>query len=258
MGYRRVFFLVVAVLLFPFCAAAQRMPERDPRALAILQQSLKGMGGSVPPDSEAMGTVVLVEGSATENGTVLILSRGTDQTLETFQLPSGPRSIIYSSGHAREIRGSSSRELQLERAVTSECPDFPVALIAASLQHPEAGLQYVGQEELGGAQVHHLRIWSAFPSQPKLAHLEGFSSKDLWVDAASGLARKLSYEQREALGAAPNVPVGVTYSDYRNVGGVLYPFLIQKSFNGTPWATISITKVTFNNGLTDADFPVER
>jgi hypothetical protein len=257
MGYRRVFFSVVAVLLLPLRCPAQQGPERDPRALAILQQSLTAMGGAVPADSVARGTVVLVEGSTTENGTVLILSRGTHQTLETLQLPSGHRSIIYSSGRAREIRGSSSRVLHLERAVTSECPDFPLALIAASLQHPETGLQYVGQEELDGTQVHHLRIWSTFPSQPELGHLEEFSSKDLWVDAASGLARKLSYERREALGAAPRIPVGVTYSGYRNVGGVLYPFLIHKSFNGTPWAEITIQNVAFNTGLSDADFPVQ-
>jgi hypothetical protein len=27
--------------------------------------------------------------------------------------------------------------------------------------------------------------------------------------------------------------------------------------NGTPWATITIQNVSFNNGLTDADFPVQ-
>ena len=48
----------------------------------------------------------------------------------------------------------------------------------------------------------------------------------------------------------------IFYSAYRNIGSVLYPFHIEKSFNGTPWAKISIQSVTTNNGLTDADFPV--
>ena len=94
-------------------------------------------------------------------------------------------------------------------------------------------------------------------STPRLRHLAGFSVKELWIDASSRLPRKLAYERRAASGAAPRIPVAVFFSDYRNVGGVLYPFRIEKSLNGTPWATITIQNVAFNTGLTDADFPVE-
>jgi hypothetical protein len=38
---------------------------------------------------------------------------------------------------------------------------------------------------------------------------------------------------------------------------VLYPFQINKSYNGTPWEAITIQSVSFNTGLTTAQFQVE-
>ncbi|SRR6266403_781741 len=68
---------------------------RDPQAIALLQSSVRAMGGSVPSDSVATGSVVVVAGSLTTSGTVRILTRGTDQTLEQLSLhsPQWPRSI---------------------------------------------------------------------------------------------------------------------------------------------------------------------
>jgi hypothetical protein len=44
---------------------------------------------------------------------------------------------------------------------------------------------------------------------------------------------------------------------YQNLGGLLYPFSIQKSLNGSPWINITISNVTFNTGLTGANFVLQ-
>ncbi len=234
---------------------APQAPQRDPQAIAILQQSLAAMGRVPPADSVATGAVVTVAGSTTEHGTVRILTRGTEQTSEQLQMPGGVRSLTYSQGQARHIEGATARSLQMELVVTSQCPDFPLPILAGALNNAQTALQYVGPETLDGVSVHHIRLWSTF-ADAKLQHLAEFSTKDVWLDAASGLPRKLAFEQRAARGAAPRIPFEVFYSDYRSVSGVLYPFLIKKSLNGTPWTTITIANVTFNTALTDADFPV--
>jgi hypothetical protein len=56
---------------------------------------------------------------------------------------------------------------------------------------------------------------------------------------------------------APRIPIEVFFSDYRNVGGVLYPFSIRKSLNGTPWTTIAIAQVQVNTGLKASDFVLQ-
>lgn len=94
--------------------------------------------------------------------------------------------------------------------------------------------------------------WSA--AKPRLQHLVEFTTRDIWVSAQTGLPLKLSYEQREGGGATDRICFDVSYSDYRNVGGLLYPHRIETSLNGTPWQTITLDRVTFGNGLSDADF----
>ncbi len=215
------------------------------------------MGGIVPADSLGTGTVTLVAGSKTETGTIHILTRGVDQSLEEIQTSEGRRATIYSRGMADEFEGTSAKSLQLELVVTSQSPDFPLPLLAATLNDPDSAARYVGLESLDGTPTHHVRFWKAFARHPKLQHVAEFSAKDLWLDAASGLPRKLAYVRRAASGAEPGIPLEVLYSDYRNVGGVLYPYRIEKSLNGTPWATISIANVVFNSGLTDTNFPVQ-
>lgn len=250
-----LFNLLLGVSMSATFAAPQSVPK-DSQALAVLQQAVPAMGGTVPSDSTANGTVTTVAGSLTENGNIVILTRGADQTSEQTLTPHGSR-VVYSRGQASQITGSNLTSLSLELAVASQCPDFPLPLLAGALNDSDFAFQYVGQETVNGVSVLHIRFWNSFASQPALQQLAEFSVRDLWVDATTGLPRKLAYSRREAQGAAPRIPVEVFYSNYRNVGGVLYPFLIQKSFNGTPWATVTISSVAFNTGLTDSDFPVQ-
>ncbi len=248
---------VLSSLLVSVCLAAQQVPQRDPQAVAILQQSLAAMGGSVPTDSVATGTIVVVAGSTTETGTIRILSRGADQSSEQIHTTTGNRAVIYSRGFANETRGTTVNSLQMELVVSSQSPDFPLPLFVGALSNSDFAFQYVGQETLDGSPVQHIRFWNTFSSKPRLQKVAEFSVKDVWVDAASGLPRKLSYDRRAGGGSAPRIPVAIFFSDYRNIGGVLYPFLIKKSYNGTPWTTITIQNVAFNTGLTDANFPVQ-
>ena len=260
----RPFSILVASLLFSIPATGQQPPlvvseanaPRDPQALAIVAKSMTALGGVVQPDSLATGRIELVAGSKRETGTIRIVTRGLDQTAEHIVTPEGQRAVIYARERATEVDGNSAKRLQLELVVTSQSPCFPLVLLAGALNSPDTAFEYLGQETLGGFAVHHIRFWNTFSSEPSLQYLAEFSVKDLWVDVTTGLVRKLSYDRRAAGGAEPRIPVEVFYSDYRNVGGVLYPFLIEKSLNGTPWATILIENVAFNTGLSEADFSV--
>lgn len=244
-------------LLVAPAGGAQQLPQRDPQALYLLVQSVSIMGGDVPSSSLAVGTVELVEGSLTEAGAVRTLTRGLEQTQEEIQTSRGLRARVYSNGRAANLTDTGIEGLSLEMAQSSQSPNFPLVLIASALNNPDFAFVYLGQENFEGSQVHHIRFWNTYASDPRFQHLAEFSVKDLWIDAASGLPRKLSYDQREAAGNAPSFRIEAYYSDYRDIGGVLYPFLIERSFNGTPWATIKIDNVVLNADLSDADFPTQ-
>jgi hypothetical protein len=243
-----------AAPLFP--QTAPPTTASDPQALAILQQAVIAMGKAVPSDSTASGTITTVAGSLKEEGTIVILTRGTDETSEQIETTHGS-TVIYSKGRASATIGSVNTLLPMERAVTSQCPDFPLPFLAGALNNPDTAYKYVGLETLNGATVQHVQFWNSFTSIPKLQPLAHFSVKDVWIDAGSGLPLKVSYVRHDAGGSTPGIAMEASYSDYRNLGGVLYPFSIQQSFNGTPWATIAIQSVTMNTGLTDSNFPVQ-
>ncbi len=249
--------LASVVLSVPSSLHAQQLPQRDPQAVALLQRAVLAMGAAVPTDSVATGTVVIVAGSKTDTGTMRILTRGTDQSAAQISTPAATYGVVFSRGGANEVEGTATKSLQLELALTSQCPEFPLPLLAAVLNNADASFQYVGLETLDGGSLHHIRFWNTFASSPKLQPLAEFTVKDVWIDAVNGLPRRLAYDRRAGGGAEPRIPVVVVFSDYRNVGGVYYPFRIEKSLNGTPWATITIQSVAFNTGLSDADFPVQ-
>lgn len=238
-------------------AQASPSPQRDPQAVALVQQAVKAMGGSAPSDSTAAGTINLVAGSQNENGTITILTKGSAETSEQINLPSGQRGVIFSSGLASESTPSNSGQVVMQLAVTDQCVDFPLPFLVAALANSDQSFLYVGQDSLNGAAVQHLQTSNSFASRPALSRLAPFSTMDLWFDAASGLPLKITYTRRAGGGTIPGIPVEVSFSNYANFGGVLYPMQIQKSYNGTPWQTITIQSVTFNTGLTDAQFQVQ-
>lgn len=255
MRFVRPALLLLPSILFSVSVAAQP-PQRDPQAIAVLSHALAAMGGTVPADSVATGTVEVTAGSRRETGTVRILTRSVDQTAEFSVISSQRLGLVYSRGRAAEVRGSSVRPIQRELAVRSEGHSFPLVVIARSLNDPTVALQYVGLESIEGAAAHHLRTWRTFPGNPRLAHLGELSRRDLWIDAAGGNLRKLQFDRRASRAFPPGPGVEILFSDYRRVNGLLYPFLIQQSINAEPAATITIQSVAFATGLSDADFPL--
>lgn len=232
-------------------------PSVDPQAVAILQQAVKAMGGSVPSDSTANGIVQTVAGGQTNQGTIQILTKGTAETLFQMTMPDATQTTIYSNGQANDRVGSTVTVLPLELVVTSQAAEFPLPLLGALLNNADMSFQYVGLEALNGASVHHIKAWDSFASQPNWQQCSSFSTRDIWVDATSLLPQRISFTRRPAHGAVAGMAVDVYFAGYQYWGGILYPSTIQKSRNGTQWATISIQSVALNTGLTDENFPVQ-
>jgi hypothetical protein len=251
------FLLIVLSAHGQTSALALPTPIKDSQAIALLQKSLKTMAQTVPLDSTASGDIQIVAGSQTSQGTILILTKGDDESFVEFTTDIETRALIYSSGQANERLAGKNRILPMETAVTSQAAEFPIPLMGALLNDPNTSFQYVGAEILEGLSLEHVRTWNSFASSSTNSVLSPFSTRDIWIDASSGLVQKISFMKRAARGASPSVPIALFFADYQVVSGVAYPHSIKKSVNGTPWATITIQSVSFNNGLTDSQFTVQ-
>ncbi len=232
-------------------------PIRDPQAVAALQQAVAAMGAAIPSDSVATGTVTIVAGTETDQGTIRILTRGTNQTLEEEEIdtPQAVRTQVFSQGEASETVGTTAAPFPLQRAVTSHCPDFPLPYLTAILTNPDEELKVIGPEQMDGAAALHVEAINTFASNIKLQFLSGFTTTGIWLDAKTGLPLKISYVRRDT-SQSPQIRMEVLFSDYRNIGGVLYPTSIQRFLNGTLWMTVTLQTVNFSTGLIDGDFPV--
>jgi hypothetical protein len=231
------------------------LETRDPQAVAALQQSVAAMGSTVPSDSVASGTVTIIAGAETDQGTIRILTRADNETLEQIETPRSERTQVFSQGQASETVGTTATPFPLERAATAQCRDFPLPLLLALLSNPDETLAFAGAEQLGVPAL-HIRATNTYTSHKGWQFLAEFSTTDLWIDAKTSLPIKVGYVQRDGGGASPMTRLEISYADYQNMGGVLYPRTIQKSWNGTPWMTITVQSVSYNTGLTDANFPV--
>jgi len=256
----RVVPFVAALFLFSSQSSPQQsatVVQRDPQAVALLQGSLKTMGGAVPADSAATGSITIVAGSQTSTGTVRILSRGTDQSSEQITLPQSTNTLTYSRGLASETLDATAKSLSLERTATSQSVCFPLPFLAAALANADESVQYVALETLGQQSLQHLRIQNTFASQPNFQQFAGFATFDVWLDANTSLPQRISFIRRNGGGSTPSIPMDAYFSNYKTTSGLAYPTQINLSLNGTPWTTITITSVAFNTGLTDSNFSVQ-
>jgi hypothetical protein len=255
---KAISFLIGLLSLFSQSSTQQTVSavQRDPQAVALLQASVRAMGGTVPTDSIATGDIVTVAGSLTSTGTIRILTRGTDQSYDEIQTPS-VFALVYSRGRASSIIGGTLSELPIDLGVTTQSTDFPLPMFAGVLANSDTAFKYIGLETLNGNSVQHIQFWNTFASIPDLQSLASSSLRDVWVNTSSGLPVRVSFKRRSANAPSQSTSIDVSLSEYRNINGVLYPFSIQVALNGTPWATITIQNVTLNNGLDDTNFPVQ-
>lgn len=233
-------------------------PVRDAQAVAVLQITIKAMGGgNVPSDSTATGSITETVGPDLQEGTLQILTRGTDQSSEAISLPNLSQTTIYSNWMAGQTAGSApQQQLSGQLAMTSQTALYPLPILAGALINLDVSLQYVGQETVDGTLTNHIRIWNTFASKAYMRPLASFSMHDVWTDAASGLPTRISFTQQSAAGSAFKTLVQLDFSNYQQTSGFVYPYLIKKSLNGTPWLTISIQSVSLNTGLQNSQFQV--
>jgi hypothetical protein len=148
----RPFALLAASLLVATAVCAEINSAvsaiRDPQALALLQAAANAMGGVVPNDSVATGTVTIVAGSETSQGTIKILTRGSDQTSVQITTQDDAWTEIYSKGQASRAAQNAVTPYSQELASTSQSAYFPLALIGAILQDPDAAYQHVSVQPI--------------------------------------------------------------------------------------------------------------
>jgi len=240
MGTRKL--VAVLALLAPVAASAQTVDE-------IVARHVAARGGR-----EALAAVrtVRMTGRATEGpGREAIVRReiarpGRIRTEFEFQGTTGVYAWDGSAGwRVSPLDGRFEPEPlpAEEAAIAAEQADIDGPLVDWKAKGHRVEL--VGTEALPGGRAHHLKVT-----------LKSGAVRDVWVDATTGLVVKTLSTR---IWRGREVPIELTFADYRESGGVLLPRSIETSVAGRPRRLqIVVESVEVNPVLDDARFRMPR
>lgn len=253
--------VLLGVLLVAMSSAAQTSSDtKDPQAVLVFTSCLNAAGGiqslAAIQDFTGRGNITYYWAGQQVQGSVIFRGRGSDQFHLDASLPSGTRSwaVGSRSGSLKEVDGT-LHKIPLQNALNLGGLSLPYLGIATALSDTSAAISYVGLVEFGGRKVYQVRVRRTFGlhvTDP--AYFSTLPSKDYFIDAVTFLVLKTEDMSRSLDPPVQEYPHDVLFSDYRQVGGVVVPFSIAEEVNGQKTWTVQLDSVTFNAGLTDADF----
>ena len=128
---------------------------------------------------------------------------------------------------------------------------FPALSLLADFADPNLVFDDLGQEQYGSSYVEHIRVHRTAQglSQDDAQRLARLSTVHYYLDSQTAIPGALAFATHADDDMGVNIPVGIVFSDYRQVGGILTPFQIATSFNGTQLLQITITSVSPNGPI---------
>ena len=143
----------------------------------------------------------------------------------------GEKGMMSLAGEKVQVTGGELEKLKFESTLT----------LLTDIEHYGIKLTFDGTEEIGSGNAY--KIILTLPSGIKWTQ---------YYDTASGLKLKeLKYIQSES----GLFEQEITYDDYREVGGLLYPFKIKQSI-GTQTMEFIVNSIEINTGLVDREFEI--
>jgi len=251
----------VVALVSCRCSPAVAAPRaKDAQAVAVLAQMAASTGwvaGSLPTDGVATGTLARVTQGTTVSVTYKV--RGSNQLREEIQDSTSLTTVIFSGGPAASILSDGTLNPLGIGTTLSAWPDMlPLfSTLATASRDPSVSLVYEGPENVNAATCQKIQIVSQVdPGDPLASAKAMLNTMTIWVDSTTGLPAQIQYAQLATDNPTVSALFVRQFSNYQMVGTLLIPFTQQEYLNGQLLLTLQLSQVSFNVGLTDADFTI--
>jgi hypothetical protein len=209
------------------------------------------------------GTARGIAGSDNETGTVVLKALATGEARADFTYPSGLRSEVQANSSQGPVGSWSNPDgtsgaIPLHNLLVNSGWFSPTLMLSELSSSDDVLVSNVGTDTRGGLAVHHLRISKQFPSLPSRvsADLQRLSQVEVYLDASTSLPVSISFNTHPDNDAGRDIPVEMTFSDYRIVSAVQIPFHVQKYFNGSLILDLQLSNAELNAGLSPNLFSV--
>jgi hypothetical protein len=257
--------LVVLSCIFALRASAQEASTGaapSPNAASLASKSLAALRGTAQiTDVTLIGTATRVAGSDTASGTVTLKALGTSNSRMDLSLSDGTFSEIRTAqtgtpqGQWLAASGSYNN-VAAHNCMTDAAWFFPSLSVLSQLSNPNLVATYIGQETKVGVGVYHLRLSIQSPTDPT-GLLQQLSAEDVYLSASTYLPVALVFQTHPDNDALTNVLVEIDFSNYQSINGVLIPFRVQKSLNGSLFLDITVQSAVVNSGLAQSVFTAQ-
>ena len=244
-------------LFAPQTAVAQNPVQRDPQALTILAQTITAGGGqellASIQDFTETGTITYYWADQI-TGDVTIEGRGLHQFKVVADLPKGRRITVAGSegGSLTEANGS-VRSIPHQSAVGLGNLTLPCVLLSAAAQDPSMSVVYGGLVDHNGTQAYDIRLQRVYDTKQKTE--QGTKeARDFYIDHSSYMVTAVSDQVHSGASQGDGIPHEILYSNYQSKSGLMTPLTVTETVRGVTTATMNLSQITFNSGLTSTEF----
>jgi hypothetical protein len=252
--------VAVSLLISAVCAVGQN-PSSDPFAVSLAQKSVAALTGGAPiSDVTLNGNVTSILGSDSETGTGTFRAKGTGESRVDLSLSSGTRSDVRNSpsgapGGAWEKNGSTSTPYASANCWVDASWFFPALSSLTRTANPIFVFKYIGQEQHGGVNTQHVRVFQA--PAGGIALFQHLSTTDFYLDPTSWLPLAVAFQVHPDMDASTDIPAEVRFANYQTVNGFQVPFHFQRMLNGGVILDVTVTNATLNTGVLDSTFNLQ-
>jgi hypothetical protein len=182
--------------------------------------------------------------------------RSADQYRLDAQLPQGTRSVVI-NGRAGSIRDTEGNVTQLSanNLVGFVSPVFPAKslhnLFASQAKASSADATVADDHATHKIHINRRQHTREVDPEGKLAATEAL---DVFIGKTNFQIVKIANKVHPENNFQEDYDHEIVYSDFREVQGMIVPFVITEFIAGQKISAIQLENVTFNNDLTDATF----
>lgn len=254
MNSARVVFAVFLILLTSKPGVGQEAPTRSPEAVALLAQCAAAMGTAQIQDIQAEGTVTRADGREAPRSLV-VKSKGSDRVRHEVSAADRQETYVLNGGRGHEIRDSKRKPLPAHTTGYYRPEHLPALACQVDLGRSRMEALFVGVEEVRGRAAYHIKFVAAPKGDANEDSIEAALSEfHVFLDGQALVVLK-TWNYVFAPNAIENSSRWeLYYSDYRDVGGVLVPFRIERYDNDTKLDEVVFTRVSTGVSIADSEF----
>ena len=138
-------------------------PQRDPQAVAVLQNSIAKMGGSAAvanvTDAVVTGSVAPTSGSSAKSGTFKWETAGAEYRYD-FQLGATTQSFLSGHGQPANIHNGAVSALSPQIALSNSALHLPPLVLASAIANNMLSVVLGGKTTVNGSPAIKVRIFS--------------------------------------------------------------------------------------------------